>query len=124
MKPCSLSTSQMKKEVFAKCVEWWPQLLIPHHQSSEKSRREQQIATKILNIFGRLQLPNVSGSDICMSSSLLYGFNFHFLQHLVIFLTCFNHEFMGINQEPKNRRQTQIIRISRKILLKGYASKS
>ena len=31
----------------------------------------------------RLQLPNVSEGDIFMSSSLLYGFNFHFLQHLV-----------------------------------------
>ena len=46
MKPCSLSTSQMKKEIFAKCVEWWPQILFPHHQSLEKPHREQQITTK------------------------------------------------------------------------------
>ena len=53
IKPCSLSSSQMKDEVCAKGVEWWPQLLFPNHQSLE-SQREQQIAlTKILNIVRR-----------------------------------------------------------------------
>ena len=30
-----------------------------------------------------LQLPNVSGCDVFLSTSLLFGFNFHFLRHLV-----------------------------------------
>ena len=59
MKPCSLSSSQMKDEVCAKGVEWWPKLvsksprLFPNQQSLE-SQREQQIAlTKTLNIVRR-----------------------------------------------------------------------
>ena len=53
MHPCSLSSSQMKNEVCARGVEWWPQLLFSNHQYLE-SQREQQIAlTQVLNSVRR-----------------------------------------------------------------------